>query len=92
MLISYGPSIINLLIEMGAKPGVVCSKMGLCDAGQQAKVTMTSEKPENDDLKQLVGGNRCTWGPSYWCQSEDHANACGVSTAVAFAFKVFLPV
>lgn len=27
----------------------------------------------------LVGTDRCTFGPSYWCQSEDNADECFVS-------------
>lgn len=79
MLISYGPSIINLLVELEAKPSVVCSRMNLCDQTQQMKINFIPAKKEKSDVEQLVGGNRCTWGPSYWCQSEDHAHACGVS-------------
>lgn len=26
----------------------------------------------------LVGGNPCTWGPSYWCASEKNATDCGL--------------
>lgn len=25
----------------------------------------------------LLGGHKCTYGPSYWCHSEQHASACG---------------
>ena len=23
-----------------------------------------------------LGSNRCTWGPSYWCSSPEHAQEC----------------
>ena len=26
---------------------------------------------------QLLGANRCTWGPSWWCRNETTANDCG---------------
>ncbi len=26
-----------------------------------------------------LGGNRCRWGPSYWCQSRFHARQCGTT-------------
>ncbi|KAK4002467.1 Uncharacterized protein APZ42_015229 [Daphnia magna] len=25
-----------------------------------------------------VGGNPCTWGPSFWCHSFENAEECGV--------------
>lgn len=24
----------------------------------------------------LIGSNKCTWGPSYWCASEENAKEC----------------
>jgi len=27
----------------------------------------------------LVGANKCTQGPAYWCSSQEHADECGVS-------------
>ena len=27
----------------------------------------------------LVGGNPCTWGPSYWCASTANAEKCGLN-------------
>ncbi|KAF5665694.1 saposin isoform a [Fusarium heterosporum] len=27
----------------------------------------------------LLGSDPCTWGPSYWCASEDNMKRCGVT-------------
>ncbi|KAI2809270.1 hypothetical protein BLOT_000417, partial [Blomia tropicalis] len=28
----------------------------------------------------LLGGSKCTYGPTYWCHTEAHADACNAST------------
>ncbi|SPJ70713.1 uncharacterized protein FTOL_00441 [Fusarium torulosum] len=27
----------------------------------------------------LLGSNPCTWGPSFWCASEENMKRCGVT-------------
>uniref|UniRef100_A0A2P2HY13 Pulmonary surfactant-associated protein B n=1 Tax=Hirondellea gigas TaxID=1518452 RepID=A0A2P2HY13_9CRUS len=27
----------------------------------------------------LIGSEKCTWGPSYWCQSQLHSQSCGAT-------------
>ncbi|KAH7198446.1 uncharacterized protein B0J16DRAFT_330371 [Fusarium flagelliforme] len=27
----------------------------------------------------LLGSNPCTWGPSFWCASEENMQRCGVT-------------
>ena len=44
-------------------PKFVCEKIGLCPS--------ESSKP-----KMLVGANKCTFGPSYWCASLENAEEC----------------
>lgn len=29
--------------------------------------------------KRLLGAEKCTWGPSFWCESEANMNKCNVS-------------
>ena len=43
-------------------PKFVCEKVGLC--------------PSETKPKMLVGANKCTFGPSYWCASMDNAEEC----------------
>lgn len=31
---------------------------------------------ESKILYSSIGSNKCTWGPSYWCASEENANEC----------------
>ncbi|KAK3891987.1 hypothetical protein Pcinc_004153 [Petrolisthes cinctipes] len=56
----YGPYLVNLLRELMA-PDRVCQGVGLCP------------KATNEPL---LGAEKCTWGPSYWCQTQLHAAAC----------------
>lgn len=64
MVETYGPYLISQLGELMDKTKV-CQSLHLC-------------KPPAG-LVQLLGGIQCTWGPSYWCQSSEHATACNVS-------------
>ena len=43
-------------------PKFVCEKVGLC--------------PSETKPKMLVGANKCTFGPSYWCATMDNAEEC----------------
>ncbi|XP_049804326.1 prosaposin [Schistocerca nitens] len=58
----YGQSIVNLS-EQNKEFHEICEMIGKC--------------PRDRQVTHLLGGERCTWGPSYWCQSEEHATACG---------------
>lgn len=69
----YGPSVLNL-IARHTDTHIICEKIGLC--------------PRNRQVVNLVGGKKCTWGPGYWCQTEEHARACG--TTVHCQEKVWL--
>ncbi|KAK7082394.1 hypothetical protein SK128_021438, partial [Halocaridina rubra] len=61
MIEVYGPYLVNLLAELG-DPDKVCQAVKLC----------AQEGGEN----KLLGGEKCTWGPAYWCQTKLHAKAC----------------
>lgn len=92
MVASYGPSIINLLLEFEVRPALICPRLGLCDESEQTKVHMeesTTESVESHPQQRphLLGGNSCTWGPSYWCQSEDHARECGVGKLAILSLR-----
>jgi len=58
---TYGPYLMNEMAELMDKTKV-CQTVHLC-------------KPQAGHV-QLLGGERCTWGPSYWCASQQHADAC----------------
>ncbi|CAB3361640.1 Hypothetical predicted protein [Cloeon dipterum] len=57
----YGPSIMLLVAQLADKNDV-CSQVKLC--------------PSTGNRGHLLGANKCTYGPSYSCQSEFHAMAC----------------
>ncbi|CAL4060457.1 unnamed protein product, partial [Meganyctiphanes norvegica] len=60
MIEVYGPYLANLLAELGNSKAV-CQSITMC--------------PKPNHLP-LLGAQKCTWGPSYWCQTKMHANAC----------------
>lgn len=62
----YGPSIQNIIAQFPGASHLICSKIGIC--------SQVSAAPN------LLGGRKCTWGPGYWCQSEENARACGPGT------------
>jgi len=58
---TYGPYLMNEMAEVMDKKKV-CQTIHLC-------------KPPHGHV-QLLGGEKCSWGPSYWCASQQHADAC----------------
>jgi saposin len=73
----YGAGIIILLEEI-ADPKVICTKLGLCDdAVSNETVQMLELQPANYKTEQpLLGADKCTWGPSFWCDNMDNAKNC----------------
>lgn len=61
----YGPYLANLLSEV-LVPQKVCEELHICQ--------MRPGHPS------LLGGYKCAWGPSYWCQTKIHASACNAVT------------
>lgn len=73
----YGAGII-ILIEEVADPKVICTKLGLCDASLANKTAkMVELEPANYKQEEpVLGVDRCTWGPFYWCDNIDNAKKC----------------
>lgn len=63
MVDTYGPYLLAQIGELMNKTKT-CQSLHLC-------------KPPAGNV-QLLGGKQCTWGPSYWCNSLEHADACNV--------------
>lgn len=61
---TYGDAIIQLIVEAEMDPEAVCSALALCSQSKLWDATP-------------VGGQPCPWGPTFWCQSPVHAEACG---------------
>ncbi|XP_059489163.1 prosaposin [Neocloeon triangulifer] len=58
----YGPSIMLLVAQLADKNDV-CAQVKICPV-------------PSGNRSHLLGAKKCTFGPSYWCQSEFHAMAC----------------
>ncbi|GIY67639.1 hypothetical protein CEXT_229032 [Caerostris extrusa] len=58
---AYGPYILQMIGQM-ASSKEVCQEIDLC--------------PRTRGQVHLIGGSKCTFGPSYWCHSAAHAAAC----------------
>lgn len=74
MIEVYGPYVVNLLAELGDSKRV-CQAIKFCPHH-------TSE--------QLLGAEKCTWGPSYWCQTKMHATACRVNHFIYYFMITFI--
>ncbi|RZC39950.1 prosaposin [Asbolus verrucosus] len=66
----YGKTIYNLVIHLADK-GLVCKEIKLC-ASEVAR-------PRREVT---VGASKCTWGPSYWCASNENAEKCGSGVSI----------
>jgi saposin len=71
----YGPSIINF-IATKYSPKEVCTLVKLCSGANGAKSVrmLDVERPVSS---RLVGTNECSYGPAYWCASQQNAEHCG---------------
>jgi hypothetical protein len=59
----YGSSVGSLMKYK--RYATLCRLMDICSTE-----TPATEKPR------IVGSNRCTWGPSYWCSSLSNSREC----------------
>jgi len=63
MVQTYGPYLLQMIGRLSS-PKQVCKSVDLCFIPGQVH---------------LLGGLKCTFGPSYWCRSTAHASACKAS-------------
>lgn len=71
---SYGQSMINIITK--GELQTVCSQIGMCFPDEYQSFVQI-ERTDNADKKQhLLGGSKCTYGPSYWCSHVDNAKDC----------------
>ncbi|XP_060569459.1 uncharacterized protein LOC132727883 isoform X3 [Ruditapes philippinarum] len=68
----YIPAILDL-IGQNLKPEEICKQLGFCNA-------TVAQKKDDKTLffksHKLVGTNKCTYGPAYWCANKDNAAEC----------------
>lgn len=39
----------------------------------------------------LIGNNKCTWGPAYWCASRENAQECGLDWSECQKYVTMTP-
>ncbi|GFW97437.1 hypothetical protein TNCV_4991141 [Trichonephila clavipes] len=61
LLETYGPYILQMIGQV-TDSKALCQEIDLC--------------PTSPGHVHLIGGSKCTFGPSYWCHSTAHAAAC----------------
>ncbi|GFT56774.1 hypothetical protein NPIL_92711 [Nephila pilipes] len=61
LLETYGPYILQMIGQV-ADSKALCQEIDMC--------------PGTAGHVHLIGGSKCTFGPSYWCHSTAHAAAC----------------
>ena len=79
----------------------MCSQeLGLCSNATEKKVMKSVKMMELEpavyakepvitkETAPLLGKNKCTWGPSYWCSNVDNAKACNVRILSLLFFLV----
>ncbi|XP_074648494.1 prosaposin-like isoform X2 [Tubulanus polymorphus] len=66
MIEQYGPFIIQKLDQQLINPADVCAEIRLCTAAKKPTI----------GLVHLLGGEKCTYGPAYWCASVQNAKRC----------------
>ncbi|XP_043251001.1 uncharacterized protein LOC122396524 isoform X5 [Colletes gigas] len=73
MIKVYGPSIINL-IERKTISKEICSKIGICAPADYSTVSLEGSRIKRSYEK--YGIKHCTWGPAYWCSTNETAFEC----------------
>ncbi|KFB36811.1 saposin [Anopheles sinensis] len=89
LLSVYGISMLHQLQKSVAREQVclnidMCSEMMLTEdpvvASSREFVSLESDESVTDSAGRktafLLGSNRCSWGPVYWCNSEEAAEEC----------------
>ncbi|XP_062575849.1 prosaposin-like isoform X2 [Saccostrea cucullata] len=87
LVAQYGPVIAQLISQL-MDPKKICEEIKLCASKSQVKQSpiyhlMKKLNSANKDTKlyfknkqHLLGEKECTFGPSYWCASQENAKKC----------------
>ncbi|XP_043511576.1 prosaposin [Frieseomelitta varia] len=70
---SYGESIINLVKQREPSYNI-CGKMALCASNDYSSVSLETSRIKRSYEKNRI--KHCTWGPVYWCSSNETAREC----------------
>ena len=93
LLIAFGPEIVKML-QQDIDPKQICTELGICKSAKinrkQHKIkdeikNVLSERQQILDSKlyfrpamDKLGQKKCSYGPSYWCDSMKNAKECGM--------------
>jgi hypothetical protein len=85
-----GPKMIQHFAQAVFNSTFVCEQqLHLCSAPNNSAKSdlfpLVEPEASHHQPKRLVGDSKCTYGPSYWCHSEENASACRVS-GLLFSF------
>lgn len=75
----YGSKIMDLIVN-DFDASKICKEINMC----------TSEAPHLHTSHELVGSEKCTFGPSHWCKNEKNAKRCGNGALKFCQQKVWL--
>ncbi|XP_047529993.1 uncharacterized protein LOC125066118 [Vanessa atalanta] len=74
-------SYVMHLLQSDTTPETMCRLIGMCN-NDKLKNLVAKKNVEVQAGKQkvkLVGGAKCTWGPSYWCSNFSTGRECGAT-------------
>lgn len=72
---TYGSQLYQLILRL-SNPRLACREIGLCFLNEAHYRTR----------RDLIGSNKCSWGPGYWCESLSNANECGRAVSYCSLF------
>jgi saposin len=64
----YGNDIVRYILGKYS-PKQICTFLKLC-----------TEREHTTTIPRLLGSNKCTYGPAYWCASPENADKCGATS------------
>ena len=85
MMEVYEQSIINILRAKGDTK-TICTQIALCSAGDFFAMKSGHIRMLRSAAPSLVGTDKCSQGPGYWCESKENAAKCKV-TSLNFYLK-----
>ena len=73
---TWGPSYWCSSLDSATECGMLDHCQEVWDKAATAMPQLAAEAAASTES---IGGDKCTWGPAYWCSGADTANACNAS-------------
>ncbi|XP_032515377.2 uncharacterized protein LOC116768698 [Danaus plexippus] len=70
-----GQYLLHVLLSK-TTPQTICRIVGMCNNDKLENLNLKKRSNEPSKEKHLLGGARCTWGPSYWCSNFSTGKEC----------------